>query len=351
MTVFLQMSIHQLLPELLDALYSLQTGLHVDDVLHVRLAGAVVVLQAGPGWPQFGLSLLADIGAVGDCGTSGGQQGLPVELAQRHPLQHRGEHHVGRLQGLEERKITAGTAGASEETLEVVGEGRLEERRGSELVVEGREMIPSVGPEVSRLVQRRQPGRLSVAGEEGGGSGVTEPPVFGQRGHRAEGLAALVTLYLHPAVGVHSLVTTQVGELSVGFVADLAPERLDGAVDVSVLLQTAGRRECLPALRAGVAPSSHVGGSDVALQVARVGEHLVAVLTREPSELTVDHFVTEQVWSPGKPFIAMFTDILVSLVPVALYHVFVQAANMRNNVRTVRSFKQSYIDLHVNVWE
>ena len=351
MTVFLQMSIHQLLPELLDALDALQTGLHVDDVLDVGRAGAVVVLVAGPGRSQFGLSRLADIGAVGDWGTTGGQQGLPVELAQRHPLQHRGEHHVGRLEGLEEGKVTPGTAGAPEETLEVVGEGRLEEGRGSELVVEGREMLTSVGPEVSRLVQWRQPWRLSVAGEEGGGSGVTEPPVFGQRGHRTEGLAALVTLDLHPAVGVHSLVTAQVGELSVGFVAHLAPEGLHGAVDVSVLLQTARRREGLPALGAGVAPSSHVGGSDVALEVARVGEHLVAVLTREPSELAVNHFVTEQVWSPGKAFIAMFADILVSLVAVAVYHVFVQAANKRNNVRTQFSVKQTKLDLHVNVWE
>ena len=188
-----------------------------------------------------------------------------------------------------------------------------------------------------------------MAGEEGGGSGVTEPPVFGQRGHRAEGLAALVAFYLHPAVGVHPLVTAQVGELSVGFVADLAPEGLDGAVDVSVLLQPAGRGEGLPALRAGVAPSSHVGGPDVALQVARVGEHLVAVLTGEPPELTVNHFVTEEVWSPGKAFIAMFTDILVSLVPVALYHVFVQAENRRNTVRTVLS--ETKLNLHVNVWE
>ena len=233
---------------------------------------------------------------------------------------------------LEEGKVAPGGSRPSEETLEVVGEGGLEERRGGELAVEGREMIPSVGPEVARLVQRRQPRWLSVSGEEGGGSGVTEPPVLGQRGHRAEGLPALVTLDLHPAVGVHPLVPAQVGELSVGFVADLAPEGLHGAVDVSVLLQPAGRGECLPALRAGVAPGPNMRGPDVTLQVARVGEHLVAVLTREPPELSVNHFVTEQVWSPGKTFIAMFADILVSLVPVALYHVFVQAANKREKL-------------------
>ena len=93
---------------------------------------------------------------------------------------------------------------------------------------------------------------------------------------------------------MHSLVSAQVGELGVGFVANLAPERLDGAVDVRVLLQPARRGEGLAALRAGVAPGPDVRGPDVALQVARVGEHLVAVLTREPPELPVNHFVTEQ---------------------------------------------------------
>ena len=88
----------------------------------------------------------------------------------------------------------------------------------------------------------------------------------------------------------------------------------------------------------------------MALQVARVGEHLVAVLTREPAELTVNHFVPEQVWSPSETFIAMFADIFVSLVPVTLYHVFVQAANMRNTVRTVLG-ETMRVNLHVNVWE
>ena len=115
--------------------------------------------------------------------------------------------------------------------------------------------------------------------------------MLAETGHSGEGLPTLLTLDLHPAVGVHSLVTAQVGELGVGFVAHLAPEGLHGAVDVSVLLQTARRREGLPALGAGVAPSSHVGGSDVALEVARVGEHLLAVLTRKPTELTMNHFV------------------------------------------------------------
>ena len=88
-------------------------------------------------------------------------------------------------------------------------------------------------------------------------------------------------------------------------------------------------------------PSSDVRGPDVPLEVAGVSEHFVAILAREPPELTVNHLVSEQVWPPGEPFIAVFTDILVSLVPVALYHVFVQAANKRNIVTTVISVIQS----------
>jgi hypothetical protein len=39
--------------------------------------------------------------------------------------------------------------------------------------------------------------------------------VLGEACDRAEGLAALAALDLHPAVGVHPLVAAQVGELSV----------------------------------------------------------------------------------------------------------------------------------------
>ena len=154
-----------------------------------------------------------------------------------------------------------------------------------------------------------------------------------------------------PAVCVHPLMPAQVGELCVALEADLTAERLDAAVYVRVLLQPTTRGKSLSTLRTGVASGPHVAGADVPLKVARVREHLVAVLTREPPELTVNHFVTEQVWSPGKAFIAMFADILVSLVAVAVYHVFVQAANKRHNVRTQFSVKQTKLDLHVNVWE
>ena len=46
-----------------------------------------------------------------------------------------------------------------------------------------------------------------------------------------------MALDLHPAVCVHPLVSTQIGELGVGLVANLAPEGLNAAVDVCVLLE------------------------------------------------------------------------------------------------------------------
>ena len=68
----------------------------------------------------------------------------------------------------------------------------------------------------------------------------------------------------------------------------------------------------------------HMGCADVALQVARVGEDLVAVLTGETAELSVEHFVAEEVGPPGKALAAVLADVLVWLVAVALHHVLVQ---------------------------
>lgn len=50
-----------------------------------------------------------------------------------------------------------------------------------------------------------------------------------------------------------------------------------------MLFEAAGRGKSFATLGAGVAASTHVLGSDVSLQVAGVGEHLVAVLTWELS--------------------------------------------------------------------
>ena len=148
--------------------------------------------------------------------------------------------------------------------------------------------------------------------------------MLGEGGDRAEGLAALVTLDLHAAVGVHPLVAAQVGELRVALEADLAAEGLDGAVDVGVLLEAAGRGKGLAALWACVAARPHVGRADVALQVAGVREDLVAVLAGEAAELAVHHLVAQEVGAPGEALAAVLAHVLVSLVPVALHHVLVQ---------------------------
>ena len=149
--------------------------------------------------------------------------------------------------------------------------------------------------------------------------------MLGERGDSAECLATLVTLDLHPAVCVHSLVSTQIGELGVGLVAHLAPEGLHAAVDVGVLLEAGGGGECLAALWTGVTPGPHMRGPDVPLEVAGVSEHFVAILAGEPPELTVNHLVSEQVWPPGKTFVTVFTKVLVRLIPMVFYHVFVQS--------------------------
>ena len=49
-----------------------------------------------------------------------------------------------------------------------------------------------------------------------------------------------------------------------------------------------------------MAPGPDVVRPDVTLQVARIGEDLVAVLARESAILAVNHFVPEKVWPPGE---------------------------------------------------
>ena len=90
------------------------------------------------------------------------------------------------------------TPSTPEQTLDVMGEWRLEERGGGELGGwEGAPGEGSVGGGVVLLVAQLQPqlGRLAQVGERR--RGVAEPPVLRQGRNRAEGLAALVALYLH----------------------------------------------------------------------------------------------------------------------------------------------------------
>ena len=47
--------------------------------------------------------------------------------------------------------------------------------------------------------------------------------MLAETGDSGEGLPTLLTLDLHPAVGVHALVPTQVGELGVALETNLTP--------------------------------------------------------------------------------------------------------------------------------
>ena len=47
--------------------------------------------------------------------------------------------------------------------------------------------------------------------------------MLAETSNRGEGLTTLLTLDLHPAVGVHALVPAQVGELGVALEANLTP--------------------------------------------------------------------------------------------------------------------------------
>lgn len=105
-------------------------------------------------------------------------------------------------------------------------------------------------------------GGTTGAGRRGG---IAEALVLGQRGDRAERLAALGALDLHATVAVHSLVAAQVRELRVRLQADLALERLDGRVDVRVLLQAGRGGERFAALRTGVTASADVMRANVPL--------------------------------------------------------------------------------------
>lgn len=90
----------------------------------------------------------------------------------------------------------------------------------------------------------------SWRGDRGGGwldHSVTEATMLGKRRGRGERLLAVRTSDALATVGVHALVTAEVRELRVRLVADVALERLDAAVDVLVLLQSARRRERLAA--------------------------------------------------------------------------------------------------------
>ena len=72
-------------------------------------------------------------------------------------------------------------------------------------------------------------------------------------------------------------------------------------------------------------------GPNVALQIAGVGEHLVAVFAGESPKLSMYHLVAQEVGPPGEGLVAVVADILVGLVAVAVHHVTVQAGEVEGH--------------------
>lgn len=100
---------------------------------------------------------------------------------------------------------------------------------------------------------------------------------------------------------------------------------------MGVLFESTGCCKCLAAFRTGVTASSDMRCPDVSLEIAGVSEHLVTVFTRESSELTVHHLVSEQIGSPSETFVAMLTQIFVRLISVVVNHVFVKSKSEKRN--------------------
>ncbi len=98
-----------------------------------------------------------------------------------------------------------------------------------------------------------------------GDHALAEPLVFAKGGHGGEHLTAVLALDLLTTVRVHSLMTTQVGELGVRFQANFALEWLDRAVDVLVLFETTGSCKGLATLGARVLTGTAVEGSQMSL--------------------------------------------------------------------------------------
>ena len=65
--------------------------------------------------------------------------------------------------------------------------------------------------------------------------------------------------------------------------------------------------------------------TNMSLQVARIRENFITIFTGKPAKFSVNHLVPQQVWSPGKAFIAVLADVLVRFVSVCLDHVLVQS--------------------------
>ncbi len=95
-------------------------------------------------------------------------------------------------------------------------------------------------------------------------------------------------------------------------------------MDVGVLFEAARGRECFPALRTSMASGANMIGPYVPLQIAWIGENLVAILAGEPPELSVNHLMPEQVRPPCERLRTVVTGVLASGMAVSVHHVLVE---------------------------
>ena len=97
-----------------------------------------------------------------------------------------------------------------------------------------------------------------------------------------------------------------------------------------VLLQTAGGCKSLATFRASMTSGTNMSCPNVSLQVAGVCKYFITVFTGKSAKFSMYHFVSQQVRSPGKSFVAVLADVFVWLVSVCLNHVLVQSKNIYN---------------------
>ena len=103
------------------------------------------------------------------------------------------------------------------------------------------------------------------------------------------------------------------------------PKWFNRAMNVGVLLQPRGGSERFSTFRASVTSRTHMICSYVTLQIAGISKDLVAIFARKSAEFSVDHFVAQEIRSPGERFWAMFARILTTIMTMGFYHMIIQS--------------------------
>ena len=141
--------------------------------------------------------------------------------------------------------------------------------------------------------------------------------------YSAKSLPTFATLDLHATVSMHSFVTTQIRKLGIAFIANLASKRFYAAVNMSVLFKPRTGCKSFSTFGTCMTSCSYMVSTYMSLKVAWVCKHFIAVLTWKSSVFSMNHFVTKEIWSPSKAFVAMLASILTWFVSMSFNHVIV----------------------------